>query len=63
MNDNKEHQPEKNFNSVDHSHEGKSTIAVEQSANRRRPTGNRTRRPRASQQQTKKNPVSQFDDD
>jgi ribonuclease E len=63
VNDNKEHQPEKNFNSVDQTHEGKSTIAVEQSANRRRPTGNRSRRPRAAQQQTKKNPVSQFDDD
>ena len=54
--------PEKNFNSVDQDHEGKSTMSVTSSGNRRRSTGNRTRRPRTSQQQPKK-ALSQFDDD
>lgn len=60
--DNKAQAVEKNFNSVDQDHDGKSTISVDQTANRRRPSGNRSRRPRSSQPQPKKS-VSHFDDD
>jgi ribonuclease E len=55
---------DKNFNSVDHNHDGQSTISVGNTseAPRRRNSGNRTRRPR-SVNQAPRRPVGHLDDD
>ena len=55
---------EKNFNSVDHDHDGQSTISVGNTTEtpRRRNSNNRTRRPRSATQ-TPRRPVGHLDDD